>query len=95
MYPILFVFVIFVLVKFDWNQEIVPVMMDRAMDESFLNPFDIENLRDFNVFFLIVTLWSTVFNRANWIGAGATTAARSPHESKMATRPPKNITPAP
>ncbi len=84
MYPILFVFVIFVLCKFDWNQEIVPVMMDRAQDESFLNPFDIENLRDFNVFFLIVTLWSTVFHRASWIGAGASTAARSPHESKMA-----------
>ncbi|MBQ9804691.1 MAG: sodium:panthothenate symporter [Lentisphaeria bacterium] len=84
MYPILFVFVIFVLCKFDWNQEIVPVMMDRVADESFLNPFDIENLRDFNVFFLIVTLWSTVFHRASWIGAAASTAARSPHESKMA-----------
>lgn len=84
MYPILFVFVIFVLCKFDWNQEIVPVMMDRVPDESFLNPFDIENLRDFNVFFLIVTLWSTVFHRASWIGAAASTAAKSPHESKMA-----------
>ncbi len=83
MYPILFVFVVFVLVKFDWNQEIVPVMMDRVADESFLNPFDIENLRDFNVFFLIVTLWSTVFHRASWIGAAASTAARSPHEQKM------------
>ncbi len=84
LYPILAVFVVFILVKFDWNNEIVPVMMDRAADESFLNPFDIENLRDFNLFFLIVTLWATVLHRASWIGAGTSSAARSPHEQKMA-----------
>ncbi len=84
MYPILMLFVVFILFRFDWNQEIVPVMMDRAADESFLNPFDIENLRDFNVFFLIVTLWGTVFHRASWIGASTSTAARTPHEGKMA-----------
>ncbi|MCI5778651.1 MAG: sodium:panthothenate symporter [Lentisphaeria bacterium] len=84
MYPIFGVFVIFILTKFDWNNEIVPVMMDRAPQESFLNPFDIDNLRDFNLFFLLVTLFATGFHRASWIGASTSSAARSPHEQKMA-----------
>ncbi len=84
MYPILCAFVVFILVKFSWTEELVPVMMDRVPGESFLNPFDLEKLRDFNVFFLIVTIYNTVFHRGSWIGAGYSSAARTPHEQKMA-----------
>ncbi|MCI5778650.1 MAG: sodium:panthothenate symporter [Lentisphaeria bacterium] len=83
LYPIMAVFVVFILVKFDWNSQIVKVLEDRVPGESFLNPFDIDKLRDFNVFFLILTLFTTFFHRCSWIGAGYSTAARSPHESKM------------
>ncbi|MDD2478955.1 MAG: hypothetical protein PHS31_03590 [Victivallaceae bacterium] len=84
LYPLLVVFTVFILYKFSWSNEIVPVMLDRAPGESFLNPYDISKLRDFNVFFLVVTIFATVLHRASWIGAGTSSAAKSPHEQKMA-----------
>ena len=84
MYPMLVVFVLFVLLKFSWTEDIVPVMSDRMEGESFLNPYDVENLRDFNLFFIVLTIFTTFLHRASWIGAGTSTAAKSPHEQKMA-----------
>ncbi len=84
-YPLLVVFVIFILWKFSWSTEIVPVMMDRVAGESFLNPYDVENLRDFNVFMLIITFIAMIIHRASWIGAGTSSAAKTPHEQKMAS----------
>lgn len=61
-------------------------MMDRVRGESFLNPYDLSKLRDFNLFFLVVTVFSTIFHRASWYGGGSrTTAAKNPHEQKMAS----------
>ena len=59
-------------------------MMDRVPGESFLDPFDVGELRDFNVFMLIVTFTTMIVHHASWIGAGITSAAKSPHEQKMA-----------
>ncbi len=83
-YPLLVVFIIFILCNLSWSNEIVPVMIDRAPQESFLNPYDISNLRDFNLFFLVYLIFSQVTHRASWIGAGNSSAAKSPHEQKMA-----------
>ena len=86
-YPMLVIFTVFVLVKFDWSQHMLPVLANRVDGESFLNPGDIENLRDFNLFsLLMLPLVSAMLHRASWIGAGSSsTAARSPHEQKMAS----------
>ena len=84
LFPLMVVFVVFILYKFSWNSEMVPVMMDRVAGESFLNPFDIKQLRDFNIFMVILTLVTGILHRASWIGAGYSTAAKSPHEQKMA-----------
>jgi len=83
-YPLLATFVIFILCTFSWTKDIAPTMMDRIAGESFLNPFDIANLRDFNLFYFGVTLAAMVLHRASWIGAGNSSAAKSPHEQKMA-----------
>ena len=83
-YPIMATFVFFVLYKFSWSDQIVPVLTDRVANQSFLDPYDISELRDFNLFFVGVTLITTVINRGAWIGAGNTTSAKSPHEQKMA-----------
>lgn len=83
-YPIFAVMAFYVISHFSWFDEIAPVMADRAADESFLNPYDIESLRDFNLFALIVTLMNATLNRASWIGAGSTAAGKTPHEQKMA-----------
>ena len=84
-YPLLVLFAVFVLCKFSWSQEIVPVMQDRVVGENFLNPYDIENMRDFNLFHTFVVLFTLVLNRAVWIGAGNTSAAKTAHEQKMAS----------
>ena len=83
-YPLLVLFAVFVLCKFSWAQEIAPVMQDRVAGENFLNPNDIKNMRDFNLFHVFVLLFTLVINRAVWIGAGNSTAAKTAHEQKMA-----------
>ncbi len=83
-YPILAIFAVFILCNFSWFGQIAPVLGDRITGESFLNPYDVAALRDFNLFALLVTLLSSILNRASWIGAGSTTAGRTPHEQKMA-----------
>ncbi|MGE9294432.1 MAG: sodium:solute symporter family protein, partial [Puniceicoccales bacterium] len=83
-YPIFVVIAGYVFLHFGWNDTIGPVMMDRAQGESFINPFDIEKLRDFNIFALFVTIFGSIMNRASWIGNDTTSSGRTPHEQKMA-----------
>ncbi|MBR7105088.1 MAG: sodium:panthothenate symporter [Lentisphaeria bacterium] len=83
-FPLLVVFIIFMLSKFSWGNEVVQVLSDRAKGESFINPYDISHLRDFNLFMLIVSLVSTIMTRSSGFGAGASSAAKSAHEQKMA-----------
>lgn len=40
-YPIFVIFTVFILTQISWFSDVVPVMMDRAPGESFLNPYDI------------------------------------------------------
>lgn len=85
LYPLLLCFIIFLVCKFSWSREIIPVMMDRLPGESNLNPYDIGKLRDFNIFSTVfVAVYAAVINRPTWMGAGADTAAKSAHEAKMA-----------
>ncbi len=83
-YPIFVIFTVFVLTKFSFVNQIAPSMLDRAPGESFLNPHDIANLRDFNLFALFVNIFGSVLNRGAWIGNDSSTCARTPHEQKMA-----------
>lgn len=83
-YPIFVIFTVYLLTKFSFVNEIAPVMMDRASGESFLNPMDLAELRDFNLFALVVTIFSSVLNRASWIGNDSSASGRTPHEQKMA-----------
>jgi Na+/proline symporter len=83
-YPIFVIFTVFVLSEISWTQDVIPVMMDRVPGESFINPMDIESLRDFNLFALVVTTIGTVLNRASWVGNDTTNAGRTAHEQKMA-----------
>ncbi len=83
-YPIFVIFTVFVLTHVSWFQDVAPVMLDRVPGESFLNPMDISELRDFNLFALIVTITGSILNRAAWIGNDTSSAGRTPHEQKMA-----------
>ena len=83
-YPIIFVFTMFILMNFSWWDEIVPVMSDRIAGESFINPYDIQSLRDFNLFAVVVAMFAGIINRSVWFGGGSSSAAKSAHEQKMA-----------
>ena len=83
-FPLMALFAAFVLIKFSWANEIIPVMTDRVAGESFLNPFDIEKLRDFNAFSLALTIFVAVYHRGSWIGGAGASSAKTPHEQKMA-----------
>lgn len=83
-YPIFVILAGYILLKFGWHDTIGPVMMDRVSGESFVNPFDISKLRDFNIFALFVTIMGSILNRASWIGNDTTSSGRNPHEQKMA-----------
>ena len=83
LYPLLVAFIIFCLVKFSWTEQIAPVMSDRVAGENFLNPYDMSKLRDFNFFYLALTVFGLFIHRGSWVTGGAS-RARSPHEQKMA-----------
>jgi len=83
-YPIFVVIAGYIFLNFGWHDTIAPVMMDRVDGESFINPYDIEKLRDFNIFALLVTIMGSVLNKASWIGNDTTSSGRTPHEQKMA-----------
>jgi SSS family solute:Na+ symporter len=83
-YPIFVIIAGYIFLNFGWSDTIGPVMIDRVKGESFINPFDIDNLRDFNIFALFVTIMGSILNRASWIGNDTTSAGRTPHEQKMA-----------
>jgi Na+/proline symporter len=83
-YPIFVIIAGYIFLNFNWGDTIAPVMLDRVPGESFLNPFDISQLRDFNIFALVVTIISQILNRASWIGNDTSGSGRTPHEQKMA-----------
>ena len=83
-YPMFLVITIYAIVSFSWSKEIVPVMFDRVPGESFMNPFDVRNMRDFNLFMIFVLCFTRIMNRAIWIGSGSATSAKDAHEQKMA-----------
>lgn len=83
-YPVFVIIVGYILLNVSWDGAIAPTMMDRAPGESFLNPYDVSKLRDFNIFALVVNLFATVLNRASWFGNDTTNSGRTPHEQKMA-----------
>ncbi len=81
-YPVLLVFIIYILTKFSWSTEVVEVMSDRVPGESFINPFDISGLRNFNLFMLCTLVLSNLLHTAAGV-TGNNSSAITPHEAKM------------
>ena len=78
------VVVAFIIYKFSWFEDMAPALLDRDPGKSLLNPFDIHNLRDFNLFYVLVGIISSVINRMGWSGCqGYNAAAKDAHEQKI------------
>ena len=82
--PLLLVFIIFVLYKFNWGSEVAPVLIDRAPGESFINPYDVSHLRDFNIFTLLCVPIVHAFLHGISGASGSQNSCKSAHEGKMA-----------
>lgn len=82
-----FVFIvisIFLMVKFNWV-DIVSVMREVGTGgKSMLNPYDTENVPDFNFYFYLILLFGTFYGYMSWQGSsGYKASSLTPHESKM------------
>ncbi len=83
-YPMYVIIVGFILYKFSWTKEMAPTLLDRAPGMSLLNPYDVYLLRDFNLFYIFVGIFASVFNRMSWSGLqGYNCSAANAHEQKM------------
>ena len=67
-----------------WTCLTSPILWNRVPNESFLNPYDVQNFRDFNVFAIMVSLFMNMFNVPAFYGNDTTNSGRTPHEQKMA-----------
>ena len=82
-YPMSLCIVAFLLWKFTWGEDMLPALLARPAGESFINPFDIGNLRDFNLFYVFSGIIGMFLFRLSWGGRAYDSAAKNAHEAKM------------
>ena len=84
-YPMYAVVAVFLLCNISWFTEIAPTLLDRDPGLSMIDPFDIEKLRTFNLFYVAVALFGGIINRMAYSGGrqGYYSAAFTAHEQKM------------
>lgn len=72
-----------VLIKVHWP-EMVQAMEMAPKNASMLNPFHTGGVKDFNLFYYLVGLFSAFYGYMSWQGSqGFNSSARNPHEQKM------------
>lgn len=83
-YP-MYVAIFFAVFLFFDKPDFYAAFETRPAGESYINPFDFGNIKDFNIFFVIVGVFGGVYNRMSWQGSqGYNAAAINAHEQKMA-----------
>lgn len=84
-YVIFTVILVYLLCVFT-PQHYQDVLLSRPPGESFINPFDTGRLTDFNILFILIGIFSSVYGKMAWQGTGGyNSAAKSAHEQKMAS----------
>ncbi len=69
---------------FPWSQ-ISHAMMERAAGQSLLDPFHAQKVKDFNLWYVLIGIYTGFYTWQCWQGGHAFKAsASSPHETKMA-----------
>jgi SSS family solute:Na+ symporter len=68
-----------------WHR-IVEVMSSAPAGQSLVNPFDTGNVRDFNLWFILMGIFTRIYGTmSSQQRQGFNSAARTPHESRMGT----------
>ncbi|MFA7344589.1 MAG: hypothetical protein WC003_09815 [Terrimicrobiaceae bacterium] len=71
------------LMMFNWPQ-INSVLAAQPAGHSFLNPFDSGSLKDFNLAYILMGLFGTIYGTMAWQNAsGYNSASLTPHEARM------------
>jgi solute:Na+ symporter, SSS family len=82
---VLVVLSFFLLLRFDWSV-IMESLLDAPAHKSMLNPYDQSEVADFSLAFFLMQAWTFIYGYMSWQGSqGYYSAARNPHEAKMAT----------
>ena len=77
------VVIIGLLCMFSWSQ-ISSTLLAAPPGQSMLNPFDSLQIKDFNLWFVLMGIFVTVYGTMAWQNSSAyNSAARTPHESRM------------
>ena len=81
---ILYLVLIFSLIRiFPWAQ-INSALSNRAPGQSMLNPFDTSGVKDFNLWYVLMGIAVAIYGTMAWQNSGAyNSAAFSPHEGRM------------
>ena len=81
---IFYLIIIFTLIRiFPW-EHINAVLVDRAPGHSMLNPFDTSGVKDFNIWYVLMSISVVVYGTMAWQNSGGyNSAAFSPHEGRM------------
>lgn len=75
--------IVALLVMFSWS-EISEVLGNRPAGKSLLNPFDSLQLKDFNLWYILMSMFVAIYGTMAWQNASAyNSAAVSPHASVM------------
>lgn len=83
-YPMYAIIVGFIIYKYSWSNDMAPAILDRPEGLSMINPFDIAQLRDFNLFYVLVGIFGNILNRMSWSGTqGFNASAKNAHEQKI------------
>ncbi len=70
-------------IRFDWIT-VVDTLKVSEGGKSFLDPFDIGDMPDFNIWYYLIGIYSAFYTHMAWQGTqGYNAAALSPHEARM------------
>ncbi len=79
-----FVVIVALLWMFSWS-EVHQALAMAPPGHSKMDPFDTNQIKDFNLWFVLIGVVGSVYNHMAWQGGHAfNSAAKNPHESKMA-----------
>lgn len=75
--------IVALLLMFSWT-EVSDVLLNRPPGQSLVNPFDSQGVKDFNLWFVLMTIFVGVYGTRAWQNAsGYNAAAISPHAAVM------------
>jgi SSS family solute:Na+ symporter len=81
---VLFLVVIIAVLRLFTFDQIYDGLASGKTGESLLNPFDTSRMKDFNIWYVLIGVFGSVYNFMSWQGSqGFNSSALNPHEAKM------------